>query len=240
MLLGLVSAKGSPGVTTAALTLAAHLGADGVLVEFDPSGGSVECWTGTTGEPGLVRTASALRRSIAPDALLHGVTSTPPGVSTVLAPTAGGQAESAVAAIGERLGSAAADAKQFIVLDAGRWSHTQPTARRLSGCDHVLVVCQPSIAGIESARALVDSLRSTIDGPVELLLVGERPYSDRDVVQATGLPVVGVLPWDARAVNDLLTVGPTKGWFRTGLARSAGSILTTVIAAYASRIGVVA
>ena len=44
MLLGLVSAKASPGVTTAALALTA-VAEDGLLVELDPSGGSIECWT---------------------------------------------------------------------------------------------------------------------------------------------------------------------------------------------------
>ena len=42
MLLGLVSAKGAPGVTSAAVALTAVSG--GVMVELDPSGGSVDCW----------------------------------------------------------------------------------------------------------------------------------------------------------------------------------------------------
>ena len=49
MRLGLVSAKGSPGVTTLALGAAAIM--DAIAVELDPSGGDVECWLGPVGEP---------------------------------------------------------------------------------------------------------------------------------------------------------------------------------------------
>ena len=41
MRLGLVSSKGSPGVTTLALGAAAIM--DAIAVELDPSGGDVEC-----------------------------------------------------------------------------------------------------------------------------------------------------------------------------------------------------
>jgi hypothetical protein len=60
MLIGLVSAKGSPGVSIAALALTAAAGDAGLLMELDPSGGSLECWTGIPGEPGLVRVASGV------------------------------------------------------------------------------------------------------------------------------------------------------------------------------------
>jgi cellulose biosynthesis protein BcsQ len=119
VLIGLVSAKGSPGVTTAALTFAAVLGIDGLLIELDPSGGSIECWTGTTDEPGLVRTASALRRSISSESLVYGIGQAPDGVSSILAPTSGVLAESAVAAIGERLSIATADLDRTVIVDAG-------------------------------------------------------------------------------------------------------------------------
>ena len=228
MLIGLVSAKGSPGVTTAALTFAAVLGIEGLLIELDPSGGSVECWTGTTDEPGLVRSASALRRSISAESLAYGTGQAPDGVSSILAPTSGVLAESAVAAIGERLSMATADLNRTVILDAGRWARSQTTSRRLSGCDAVLVVCHPTIAGIEAARSIVDALTAAVGCPVALLLNGERPYKDREVSEATGLPIVGTLPWDSRALNDLIITGPSRGWLRTGLARSARSALATV------------
>jgi Flp pilus assembly CpaE family ATPase len=228
MLIGFVSAKGSPGVTTASLAFAAVLGIEGLLVEFDPSGGSVECWTGTTDEPGLVRTASALRRTINAESLVHGTTQVPDGVSSILAPTSGVLAESAVAAIGERLNTATAESDRTVIVDAGRWARSQSTARRISGCDAIVLVCHPTIAGIEAARALVDQLTIAAGCPVSLLLNGERPYGEREVAEATGLTIAGTLPWDTRAINDLIVVGPTRAWLRTGLARSARSALANL------------
>src|ERR671911_193562 len=67
----LVSAKGSPGVTVAAvaLTAATHSPeasrAGGVLVELDPSGGDIELLTGAhSGEPSLLVAAADLRRGV--------------------------------------------------------------------------------------------------------------------------------------------------------------------------------
>lgn len=240
MLIGLISAKGSPGVTTAALAFAAVLGIDGLLIELDPSGGSLECWTGTTDEPGLVRTASALRRTISSESLVYGTAQTPDGVSSILAPTSGLLAESAVAAIGERLSIATADLDRTVVLDAGRWARSQTTARRLSGCHAILVVCHPTLAGIEAARSITDALNAAVGCPVALLLNGEKPYKDREVAEATGLPVAGTLPWDSRAVNDLMLDGPSRGWLRTGLARSARTALATITTAIHAHEGLTA
>jgi MinD superfamily P-loop ATPase len=183
---------------------------------------------GTTDEPGLVRTASALRRTISAESLVYGTGQAPAGVPSILAPTLGMLAESAVAAIGERLSMATADFDRTVIVDAGRWARSQSTSRRLSGSDAVLVVCHPTLAGIESARSIVDALAAAVGCPVALLLNGERPYRDREVAEATGLPVVGTLPWDSRAVNDLIVDGPSRGWLRTSLARSARSVLATI------------
>ena len=103
MLIGLASAKGAPGVTTAALALTAAADDGALLVELDPSGGSVECWTGVTGEPGLIGLASGLRRSARSETVLAHVVDSPPGVRSILAPTAGGLAEATITMAGDRL-----------------------------------------------------------------------------------------------------------------------------------------
>ena len=225
MLLGLVSAKGSPGVTTTALALAAVAGDRALLVELDPSGGSLECWTGTTGEPGLIRVANGMRRAVSPEMLRAHAVSAPPGVRSVLAPTAGALAEATIAMTGDRLVPALAEQEATVVVDAGRWSRAQPTARRIAGCDAIGVVCAPTVEGVEAARWLIDPLHSTAVGPVVLVLVGDRPYSPPEVAAVVGVPVVGVLAWDARGINALLTAGAGRGWSRSALARSARSIL---------------
>ena len=228
MLLALVSAKGSPGVTTTALALSAVAGDHGLLVELDPSGGSIECWTGATGEPGLIRVANGLRRSIDPNALLAHAVPSPSGVRSVLAPTAGALAEATIAMTGDRLVSALAELDAMVVVDGGRWSRSQSTARRVVGCDVIGVVCAPTVEGVEAARWLIDPLRSTAAAPLVLVLVGDRPYSPPEVAAVVGVPVLGVLPWDSRGVNTLLTTGAGRGWSRGTLARSARSLLDAV------------
>lgn len=226
----MVSAKGSPGVTTAALAVTAAAGDRGLLVELDPSGGSVECWTGATGEPGLIRVANGLRRSIDPTTLVAHAVDAPTGVRSVLAPSSGALAESTIAMTGDRLVPALAALDATVVVDGGRWSRSQSTARRVAGCDVVGVVCAPTVEGVEAARWLIDPLLAAAAGPVVVVLVGDRPYSPPEVAAVVGVPVIGVLAWDARGVNALVTAGAGRGWSRCGLARSARSALDALAA----------
>ena len=223
MLIALVSAKGSPGVTTAVLALAASSGA--VMVELDPSGGSLECWTGMSGEPGLVRVASGLRRSLETQSFDVGIVEVPPGVSAVLAPTSGPRSESTIAAIGERLTLAMSESERTVILDAGRWGRSQATARRIAGCDAIAIVCRPTVSSIEAARSLVEPLQSATAAPVSLLLVDDRPYSATEVTAATGVRVAGVLARDSRGANALVVSGAHRAWMRSALARSARAAL---------------
>lgn len=228
MLLGLVSAKGSPGVTTTALAFAA-VADDGLVVELDPSGGSIECWTGATGEPGLTRVASGLRRSAGQDAVVEHVVEAPHGVRAILAPTAGPFAESTVAMTRDRLAPALRDLDgTTVVLDGGRWSRSQPTAHRIDACDVVGIVCAPTVDGVEAARWLVEPLQADVDGRLFVLLVGERPYPASEVASAIGVPTAGALAWDPGGVSSLLTRGTGRGWARSPLARSARSALAQI------------
>lgn len=225
MLLGLVSAKGSPGVTTTAVAFAA-VADDGLVVELDPSGGSIECWTGTAGEPGLARVASGLRRSAGHGAVIEHVVEAPPGVRAILAPTAGPFAESTIAMTHDRLAPALRDlGGTTVALDGGRWSRSQPTAHRVAACDLVGVVCAPTVDGVEAARWLVEPLQAEAAAQVVVLLVGERPYPAAEVAAAIGVPTAGALAWDPRGVASLLAGGSGRGWARSPLARSARSVL---------------
>lgn len=112
-----------------------------------------------------------------------------------------------------------------VVVDAGRWSRSQVTARRLVGCDVVAVVCTPTVEGIEGARWLIEPLGSSVTNRVVVVLVGDRPYPPGEVAAAVGVPVVGVLAWDPRGLNALVITGAGRGWARSALARSARSAL---------------
>lgn len=226
MVIGVVSAKGSPGATTTALALTAAAEGRGLMVELDPSGGSIECWTGVTGEPGLVRAASALRRISDPEVVAGCAVEAPRGISTLLAPTDGTMAESTIRVAVPGLMAACAALDRDVVVDGGRWAASQSTAGRVAGLPVVAVVCTPTVAGVEAARALVAPLRAAAaGGQVVLVLVGDRPYSAGEVASVVGVPVAGVVPWDRRAVGLLAASGRVRAWSRTALARSARSTL---------------
>lgn len=222
MLLGIASAKGAPGVTSAAVALTAASG--GLMVELDPSGGSVDCWLRATGEPGLIRAASALRRQADLDALVHFATEVVPGVRVIRAPTSGVLAESTIVAMRDRLVPTLAEFDGTVVVDCGRWARSQPTARRLAVCDAVALICSPTIEGVEATRWQVDQLRSLVERVV-LVPVGDRPYGPDELAAATGAEIAGVLAWDRRGLARLLERGSGGGWQRTPLARSARNLL---------------
>lgn len=222
MLLGVVSAKGAPGVTSAAVALTAVCG--GVMVELDPSGGSVDCWLSSTGEPGLLRVASAMRRHTDPTGLVTDATEILPGVRVLRAPSSGVLAESTIVALADRLLPCLAELDETVIVDGGRWARSQPTARRLAGCDAVALLCSPTVEGIEAARWQVDHLRRHVDR-VAFVTVGDRPYGPSEVADATNTSVAGALAWDRRGLARLLDRGASPAWRRTPLARSALQVL---------------
>jgi hypothetical protein len=226
--IGVVSAKGSPGVTTTAAALVAAA-VDGLLIELDPSGGSIGSWCGDAGEAGLLALASRLRR---PDD--HGVwgeaTAEPlRGVRTVVAPTAEPQARATVEAIAGRIGvGVRGQLPGVVVVDAGRWSPSQASAARVTGCDVVAMVCRSTTEGIEAARWMLDPLAVATSAPVVLVLVGEGPYRAEEIAGVLGAPVAATIAWDPSAVASLQARGVGGRWHRTNLARSARAALDSL------------
>jgi hypothetical protein len=222
---GLVSAKGSPGVTTLGLAMSAATG--GVLVELDPAGGDVGCWAGPRGEPGLIRLVALLRHSPPGAALLEAhAPEVWPGVQVVWAPPEADRCEGTVAAIGGRLAPMLRMVDGWVVLDGGRWSPSQATAQRLEGCDVVGLVVSPTISGVAHARSLVASLRDFVGSvPVLAIVVGDRGYRTGDVADALGVRTLGPVPWDPRWTQVLLTAGASRLWRRSAFARSVRAVV---------------
>lgn len=223
MRLGLVSAKGSPGVTTLALSVAAVTG--GVMIEADPAGGDVECWVGPSGESGLIGLAGGLRRAMDPDGLLvdHAV-EVVSGVRVVLAPVGGDQAESTLVSIGGRLEAALRAETGWVVVDGGRWSPRDATAFRLSGCDAVAVVVSPTRPAAAHAGTLIAGWRAMLNVPIAAVVIGERGYPPDEIAASIGAPVAGPVAWDRRAVETLLVSGASRAWSRSKLERDGRSV----------------
>ncbi len=223
MLLGLVSAKGSPGVTTTALALTAAAGARGssLLVEVDPAGGDLECWCGPLGEPGLLAVATDLARESDPEKLLDHAVDAAHGVRALVAPTNEAAATATLVPIVERLGPALATLDSMVVMDHGRWSASHRAAGHVAAAALVGVVCRPTLDSIEHARWLVESLRRVNRAVAVVVVGGTRPYGPDEVGAAIGVPVAGVLPWDPRGVLALVEGGTGRGWQRSALQRDA-------------------
>lgn len=245
----LVSAKGSPGVTTSALALAAVWPRRVVLAECDPAGGDILAGFFRASAPpagGLLELALAARRGLSPHdvvrrclrlsdhddrvLLLSGLTD--PAHATAVAPV-----WPRIAAALRELGDA--EPAYDVLADAGRLTYPQ-AGDLIAGADRVLLVLRPTLGQIHHARHHLKALRrhrpdvpddaagfARVDGTdgecgVGLLLVGDRPYGSGEVQAALGAPVVAVLAHDPRAAAAL-GEGVARGrWFdRSPLMRSA-------------------
>lgn len=237
-MIGLISAKGSPGVTTTAAALVAAAGV-GLLVEMDPSGGTLGSWSGGAGEAGLIALASRLRRPEDRDVWRETTVEPLQGVPAIVAPTAEPQARATVEEVAGRFGIAARSALSgVVVVDAGRWSPSQVSAAQVTGCDVLALVCQSTVEGIEAARWMLDPLAVTAGAPVALLLIGDGPYPAEEVASTVGVPVAATISWDPPAAASLQARGASKTWRRTQHARSARAALDAFTAFAGRRMAV--
>jgi hypothetical protein len=229
MLVTLVSAKGSPGVTTAAAALAAVAAElpevqdnrDRVdLVELDPSGGDVEPLTGITGESGLLRAVADL----SPVTAVKHAVDAPPGVRSLLAPTSGQEASSAIAAGVGRWGPVLWESGAVVIADAGRWEPGHWLADRIQGADVLALVCRSDARSVEHALHVVPQLRDEAER-VMVVAVGERPYSIEEIAACLGLEPAGTLLWDPVGAASLWRRGFRGRRWHPLLAQSARSVL---------------
>jgi hypothetical protein len=232
--LALVSAKGSPGVTTTAAALGAAAASHGetpLLVELDPSGGDVAMLCDRVGEAALVALAEELRHGTpAADTVLAQAIAAPPGVPAVLAPSGANEASGVIASLDDRWLLALRGSAATVVVDAGRWEPRGSAARRIVGADVVGVVCRATAPSVEHARRSMDALRGTARCPVAMVVVGGRPYPGEEVAAALDVPLAGVLAWDPRGVTSMWARGEGGRGRRSWLARSATAVLDGLVA----------
>lgn len=228
---GLLSAKGSPGVTTTAVGLAAvEAAASGraVWVELDPSGGTgwVQCRQSCPRtRPTLGNLTRVLREGPVRGDWVRFATEAPPAVPAVLSPP-GWRAASALIGEGRgRWGEAFAAADGLVVVDAGRWDPEQPAAGRISGADVVGLVCRSTLESVEHARTLVAEVHAAAGCPVAAVVVGSRPFAPAEVAHGLGLPLGGVLDWRRGDIAALWAKGAARPGVRSVFGQSVTSLL---------------
>lgn len=229
--LALASFKHAPGVTTAAVALAAAHGSAAIVIEADPAGGDLAARTRLPFEPGMVTLAASGRHGAPLDLRRHSQP-LPAGGSVVVAPTEPELAASAIAAVASRLVPAAGD--EYAIVDCGRLFAGSPALPAAAGADLLLLVCEPTVAAVEHLRTRLASIQESRRDRPAILLVGDRPYGPDDVEHALACPVAGTIAIDPRGVAALHAGAGAR---RSMLVRSARTVLDAVHALATERAG---
>lgn len=216
------SARSAPGVTTLAVAVTAWL-ERGVLVEVDPDGGVLAARYRLGREPGLVTLAAAR----GDESILDHAQRLPGGVPAVVAPESAARVDhvwrTAGAALVRRLADDAAD----LVVDAGRLRPSSPVAALVPHAAVVAVVSRPNAADLLAAADRVRALRQ-LNESAGIVLVGDGPYSARDVTEELECEVLGTVAHDPRAAEALANGGPRRMLARSPLLRTARTIAEEV------------
>jgi len=230
-LMALVSAKRSPGATTAAVALASVWPARPALViECDPAGGDLAADAGLHLEPGLTSLAASRRHGFTADHLAAHSQRLPCGARVVVAPPSPDGVRVALSTLSDRLAVGLAALPDIDVLaDCGRLDLQSPSAPFVSAADLVMVVVRPTLAGVEHAAARIDQLRNSANH-VALLLVGEHPYPAKEVGAFLACEVVGVLADDPVGAAILPLETAMRRLERSPLLRSARSTADQLVA----------
>lgn len=222
----LLSASGSPGVTTTAVALATVWPGEALLVELDPKGGDLRLRHGLAAEPGLVTlAASLLGPARAPDLVRHSQTLAD-GTCVVVGPSSPLEAEAAHRACLADLMGLAHDDQVDVLVDLGRMAPPTAVARLLEHAALVAVVVgqhrlapHDAAGALEHAAHLVDRLSG--DGlNVVAVVVGDSPYRGLDISRELRCEVAAVLPRDRLGV-DLIGHVPRTRHERSEMRRSA-------------------
>ena len=233
-----VAVKGSVGVTTAALTLAA-VWPDGrgapVVVECDPGGGDVAARFGLEVIPGVVSLAAELERfgPAGPGDQVGGHTQElPGGLRVLVAPTSPEEMRLPLERLAEDLPRLALGEVDLIVdcgrLEASAMRQRTAVLRLIQRCGLMVVVVRPELAALQHLNVWLPTLRS-LDVEVLALLSGRGPYSPEEIAATMGLRVIGALPHD-RAAADVVGGASGSRPDRSPLFRAARPAAATIAA----------
>lgn len=247
MLVALCSDKGSPGVTTAALALAAAWGEPAVVVEADPYGGDLALRVRTSHGEVLPETPTVLSLATAARTAVDAYLVARYGQSLndqVLVVPGFGMAEQG-SSVPDWSPAAAAMAASVVPVfaDVGRLHSQSPLVSVAAAADVLMVVVRPGMGALVRLRErlirLVPAVAETRGGPprVFVLVVTRGRYGRGDVADvaqllqdtAVGpfLAGVGYLVLDPGGVGRLETGADPKGKSvgRTGLMKSARRVV---------------
>jgi hypothetical protein len=206
-LIALCSLKGSPGVTTAALGLAARWpsGEQPVVVECDPAGGDLLARFRLETSPGLVSMAAAARRSTEPGLVWQHTQRLPGGLPVVVGPPGAVQACAALGEITGRQASAlrrAADrAGTVVIADCGRIDTDSAAMAVLRAADVMVLLSHARDDALSHVATRLSTAVRWSTRPC-FVLVGDG-YPTAEVAASLDIPVMGRLPHDPKGAAVL-------------------------------------
>lgn len=228
------SLHGSPGATSLAVAVAHHwfnaAGRDAVLVEADIDGGVIAARHQLGLVPGLTELAGSARVGIAAEDVVAKAQRFASGVAVVPAHPSSERTQAALRASAAHLGQAFSRVDGYdVLIDAGRVRPGSPVLPMLEVVARIVVVVRPNAEGLVVAMNRLELLRGY--APLQVVAIGDRPYSASETASALGVGEVVVVPDDAAAVQqDPAAVGLRKrGW------TSAVKLLTGRIASAVDR-----
>lgn len=247
MLISLASVKGSPGVTSTALALAAVWPRPVVLLEADPSGGDLayRC-TAAHGGPvtanrGLLKLAAAVRGGVpGSGVVVDEAQLLACGVDLVQGVTRSGQAR-AFSGLWPTIAAACVGAEVDVIADLGRLDRASAVMPVAEHSTHLLTVATPTLESVMHLREDVPDLMATLARagtiPIAPVLVGPDARADRDradldaLLDQEGIAVRPSLslPNDPKALARLEQgESPTGRLGRTLLMRGAKTIAASL------------
>jgi hypothetical protein len=226
------SARSSPGVTTAAVACASVWPGRVWLVEAGEDGGSLAARFGLTLEPGLTSLAAASRHT--PEKVEVAVHVQPlPGidgrVGVLVGPPSAEPAQALMRSAGRRLAGLLEGVDHPVLIDAGRLSAAPAAMALLRGMDRLLLVARPRLDELQTLAHRLPML-TALAPSVELLLVGDKPYTPGEVADTLAVNVAGVLADDEHAADALAGLRTRRGLARSRLLRTASALVDTLTA----------
>lgn len=232
MLVGLCSVKGSPGVTTAALAMAARW-PDGepIVVEADPAGGDLTARFRLSATPGVVSLAAAARRQSSAELLEQHCQRLPGGLRVVVGPVAPEQAQAALEVLtarGFRTLQAAAQSPEYTMLvDVGRVDPASPALPLVRGADALVIMTRPQADELSHVAAMTESISTWTRTP-GLVLIGDG-YPRIEVERELGVPVMATLPNDPQGASILCGQPRGRDPDRSALGHAAAGLGRTLL-----------
>ena len=241
-LIALASVKGSPGVTTTCLALAAAWPAQRRLViEADPAGGDLGPWLGLPPAPGLTGLAAAARHDHSSDVAWQHACELAGGLNLVVAPAGAEQSAACLAALAgnaDTIFASLAAAPDTVIADCGRLDPASPALTIAAQADITLLMVRPRVSELSHLALRADGL-SRAGARLALLLApgagrgpAEASYPAAEIAATLDIPVQASVPADPRGAADLVAGrGDMHKIRRAPLARAAASLATELDAA---------